>query len=631
MNLHFYSCYYYSLLIFFFFLFSPFLSSHVSGATSKENPFTPRASAIRHWNNRIYKVPRPGFLIEKASPLSAADSVRFTQLAATNSLSTQLDSLCKLGNLLCFPDPAVNLKKHSADDKFAAYSAENFVNYATVAAGGTNSFKNYSESENEPVNSFRRYSRDSAGHNDEFTAYGDEGNVVSETFNTYAAGATGGTGDFKTYSKDVNVPGMQFTSYSDEATGRVNSFGSYSDQANSGDQGFANYGKNGNGAANEFAAYGNNSNVVGSTFTGYGVGGNGANETFTSYGANGNVPENKFSHYDDGGNAGVESFTSYRDQSNVGDDSFTRYGKNSNIEKIKFKSYGESFNVGSDNFTGYGEGAKGQKIGFETYGENSNFKGYAKKGVSFGDYRNGSSSSSESVSLVAKGKMGNNKWVEPGKFFRESELREGNVMPMPDIKDKMPKRSFLPPSILSKLPFSSEKLGELKGIFRGFDNSSMENMLRSGVQECERAPSPGETKKCVGSVEDMIDFAVSVLGRSVEPRTTENVKGSKGDILIGKVGGINGGKVTKSVSCHQSLFPYLLYYCHSVPKVRVYQADILDTKTKSKINHGVAICHLDTSVWSPTHGAFLALGSGPGKIEVCHWIFENDLTWTIAD
>ncbi|KAB1201855.1 Polygalacturonase non-catalytic subunit AroGP3 [Morella rubra] len=129
----------------------------------------------------------------------------------------------------------------------------------------------------------------------------------------------------------------------------------------------------------------------------------------------------------------------------------------------------------------------------------------------------------------------------------------------------------------------------------------------------------------------MIDFAVSVLGRNLAVRTTENVKGSKQKVMIGTVKGVNGGKVTKSVSCHQSLYPYLLYYCHSVPKVRVYEADILDVESKAKINQGVAICHIDTSAWGPEHGAFVALGSSPGRIEVCHWIFENDMTWAIAD
>ncbi|KAE9454093.1 hypothetical protein C3L33_14005, partial [Rhododendron williamsianum] len=135
----------------------------------------------------------------------------------------------------------------------------------------------------------------------------------------------------------------------------------------------------------------------------------------------------------------------------------------------------------------------------------------------------------------------------------------------------------------------------------------MASILAAGVGECERAPSAGETKRCVGSVEDMIDFSISVLGRNVVVRTTENTEGSKKDVMIGKVNGINGGKV------------------------RVYEADILDPKTKAKINHGVAICHVDTSSWSAGHGAFMALGSGPGKIEVCHWIFENDMTWTTAD
>ena len=139
-------------------------------------------------------------------------------------------------------------------------------------------------------------------------------------------------------------------------------------------------------------------------------------------------------------------------------------------------------------------------------------------------------------------------------------------------------------------------------------------MMTDTLEECDRAPSEGETKRCVSSAEDMTDFATSVLGHNVVLRSTENVSGSKKEIMIGEVKDIDGGQVTQSVSCHQSLFPYLVYYCHSVPKVRVFEADILDPSSKAKINHGVAICHLDTSAWSPTHGAFLALGSGSGPV-----------------
>ncbi|GAY38886.1 hypothetical protein CUMW_040140 [Citrus unshiu] len=363
-------------------------------------------------------------------------------------------------------------------------------------------------------------------------------------------------------------------------------------------------------------------NTVGSSFTGYAESGNAANDSFKAYGVSGNNPHNNFKSYGIGANSAVAGFTSYRNGANVGDDSFQSYAKSANSGKVNFANYGKTFNLGNDTFKEYGKASVGRtSIGFKNYDMGRSFKEYTKGvPVTFAGYTN-LSSDANSV----------NRWVEPGKFFRESMLKQGNVMVMPDIRDKMPRRSFLPRSISSKLPFATSQLTQLKEIFRVRDNSSMERVILNALAECERAPSPGETKRCVGSVEDMIDFATSVLGRNVVARTTQNVNGSKRRVTISSVSGINGGKVTKSVSCHQSLYPYLLYYCHSVPKVRVYEADVLDVVSNAKINHGVAICHIDTSSWSPGHGAFVALGSGPGQIEVCHWIFENDMTWTSAD
>ncbi|XP_059656102.1 polygalacturonase 1 beta-like protein 3 [Cornus florida] len=593
------------------------------------NPFTPRASLIRYWKNQISNdLPKSEFLLNKASPLSAVELATFSRLADHNGLSAQLSSFCSSAKLLCFPDLLASLEKHDQNVNFASYHSKNFTNYGTSRPGGFDSFKNYSDNDNLPVDSFRRYSRDSVGHGDKFSHYAPDGNVVDQSFNTYGAAATGGAGEFKNYNHFVNVPNLRFTSYSDDSNGRKQSFTSYTEDSNSGAESFSSYGKNGNAAGNEFTGYGKNSNVMGSSFTGYGETGNSVGDTFTSYASMGNNPQNNFKNYGDGGNAAIDTFKNYRDQSNTGDDSFQSYAKNSNSEKVNFLNYGQSFNEGTDKFTGYGNGAKGQTVGFKIYGVNNTFKDYAKKGVTFGRYIN---QSSEVLASMATDGKPVNRWVEPGKFFRERMLKSGTVMPMPDIRDKMPVRSFLPRVISSKLPFSTSKLTELKQIFHAGDNSSMESILADGLSECERAPSPGETKRCVGSVEDMIDFATSVLGRNVEVRTTQNTNGSTRNVMIGSVKGINGGKVTKSVSCHQSLFPYLLYYCHSVPKVRVYEADLLDPKTKAKINRGVSICHLDTTDWSSGHGAFAALGSGPGKIEVCHWIFENDMTWTIAD
>ncbi|KAJ4973894.1 hypothetical protein NE237_007068 [Protea cynaroides] len=601
-------------------------------SVGQNNPFTAKASLIRYWNKKISNnLTKPDFLLSKASPLNAVQSSYLTKLAEdNNALSSHLQSFCSSANLFCFPDLGSSLEKHDSSVNFAVYLDKNFTNYGSSQLGGADSFKNYSDNVNLPVNSFRRYSRDSNHHDDKFANYGPNGNVVDQSFNTYGAGATGGTGEFKNYNEDVNVPNLRFTSYETNANGRNQVFSTYTDGANAGDESFVNYGKNGNGIPTDFSSYGKGSNVVGSSFTSYGEAGNGANDSFTSYAFDTNNPVNNFKNYGQGGNAATDSFSSYRDQANVGDDSFQSYDKGSNAGKVNFVNYGNSFNEGTDKFKGYGKGAIGTSAGFKIYGVNNTFTDYSKTGISFASYKK-NSPKSETESRTKAAAQSKNRWVEPGKFFRESMLKQGTVMPMPDIKDKMPKRSFLPRSIASKLPFSSSRISELKQIFHASDNSTMQKILQNTVKECERAPSPGETKTCAGSIEDMIDFTVSVLGQDVVVRTTENVEGSKKDVMIGTVKGINGGKITKSVSCHQSLYPYMLYYCHSVPKVKVYEADILDAKTKNKINHGIAICHIDTSSWSPTHGAFLALGSGPGLIEVCHWIFENDMTWATSD
>ncbi|ESW25627.1 hypothetical protein PHAVU_003G052000 [Phaseolus vulgaris] len=594
-----------------------------------KNPFTPKASVARYWDNHVRNtLPKPSFLLSKASPMTAADTATFAKLAAANTLSTRLPEFCSAAHLLCFPEVRPSLEKHTQDENFQTYNdGQNFTNYGTARGGGIDTFKNYSNDLlSIPVNDFRRYSRGAAGHEETFTGYASGTNVADQSFHTYGTNSAGGSGEFKNYSSDSNVPDLRFSTYSDSTAGRTQSFSRYSEDGNSGGQTFQSYGKNSAGAENEFTGYGTNSNVASSGFTNYGSKGTGPNDTFANYGVDMNVPEITFKSYADGTHGGTETFANYRDQSNVGDDTFQSYAKNTKEgTQVDFKNYGNSANPGTDTFKGYAKGAEGDhKVGFTGYGVNTNatFKDYAKEGVSFASYN--TSSSNLGGSLVKR-------WVEPGKFFRESMLKEGSVMGMPDIRDKMPQRSFLPRSILMKLPFSSSKIEELKSVFKVSDNSSMEKMMTDSLGECERAPSVGEIKRCVGSVEDMIDFATSVLGHNVGVWTTQNVNGFSKNVMVGRVKGMNGGKVTKSVSCHQSLFPYLLYYCHSVPKVRVYEADLLDPESKAKINHGVAICHLDTTAWSPTHGAFVALGSSPGRIEVCHWIFENDMTWTVAD
>ncbi|AQK52170.1 BURP domain-containing protein 12 precursor [Zea mays] len=618
-------------------------AARADGASPAVNPFTAKAAFIRYWNRKVpNNRPHPAFFVAKLSPLPAADSASFP--SALPDIRASLPALCTKAALLC-PGPATTdaaslTSGRRGGGPFKGYNNANFSNYGTGGVAGTDSFQKYSPDLNIAADSFRRYGRDSSGRADSFTSYEADGNVVTANFTSYAGGATGGSGSFAAYAAETNVPDSTFTNYDAAANGRGRSFASYSQEANHGENGFSGYGKNGNGVRETFKSYGNESNVLASGFANYGQSANGATDTFTGYGVEGNVPENRFRSYGAGGNAGVDTFKNYRDDGNVGDDRFTSYAKGANGGAAEFQSYGNSANPGSTIFKGYGEGTNpNHHIGFKEYaGENNTFKGYAKSGVDFKGYHNTTVSSSTAavltVSAEAAASMHHEhlKWSpEPGKFFRERELVAGNRMPMPDIRDKMPPRAFLPRAIAARIPFEPNAVSEAFGLPL---DTALGKAVASTVAECERAPSKGETKRCATSAEDVVDFAVEVLGDDIVVRSTASTAGGGGRVQLGAVAGVDGGRVTRSVSCHQSLFPYLVYYCHSVPKVRVYEADILaadGSGSGEKINRGVAICHLDTSDWSPAHGAFVALGGKPGEVEVCHWIFEGDMTWTVAD
>lgn len=597
-------------------------------AKSSSNPFTEKAALLRYWNRKIPNTSsHPTFLVSKLTPLSISEAAKFSTLAASDPfrLSSTLPSFCSAAALLCTAELTASLASHPRDSAFSKYENSNFTNYANSAGGGLSSFKHYLGNE-VPLSQFRNYGHGSGGHDDSFTKYG-PGNVdTGANFTSYGSSSAGGNDKFKTYANSTNGVALGFNNYATEGTGRITGFLHYGDDSNVGQQTFSSYGKRGSGTTSDFTTYAHKySNIIESGFAHYGQNAAGNDDTFTTYSEHANIPDNHFESYGSGTTAGIERFTTYRHQSNIGDDSFTSYEKGGNYGIAEFNNYGNE-SSGVDAFKSYGENATNGHITFNSYFEdNTTFKGYAKTGIDFKSYHN-SSSASQIHKEWRHPEL--NRLVEAGKFFRESSLKKGTVMPMPDIHDRMPPRSFLPRSIAGKIPLSVTAVTE---IFKFSTGTAMAKAVASTVADCERPPSRGETKRCATSAEDMIDFAVSVLGSDVEVRSTTNTNGSKGNILIGEVKGVKGGNITESVSCHQSLFPYLVYYCHSVPRVRVYEAEILAVATKEKINHGVAICHIDTSDWSATHGAFVALGPGPGKIEVCHWIFEGDMTWTVSD
>ncbi|XP_060214298.1 polygalacturonase-1 non-catalytic subunit beta-like [Lycium barbarum] len=66
----------------------------VAGDGENGNPFTPKGYLIRYWKKQVSNsLPKPWFLLNKASPLNAAQYATYTKLVADqNALTTQLQS-----------------------------------------------------------------------------------------------------------------------------------------------------------------------------------------------------------------------------------------------------------------------------------------------------------------------------------------------------------------------------------------------------------------------------------------------------------------------------------------------------------------------------------------------------------
>lgn len=104
---------------------------------------------------------------------------------------------------------------------------------------------------------------------------------------------------------------------------------------------------------------------------------------------------------------------------------------------------------------------------------------------------------------------------------------------MPDItNESTTARSFLPRSIADRIPFEAEAVKPLFGLE---PNTTLAKAVDETVAQCQSSPSKGETKRCVTSAEDMIDFAVAMLGDDIVVRSTVLPNGSGESIMIGKL------------------------------------------------------------------------------------------------
>jgi len=223
-----------------------------------------------------------------------------------------------------------------------------------------------------------------------------------------------------------------------------------------------------------------------------------------------------------------------------------------------------------------------------------------------------------------KGSSHHHDHPKPSIFFSEEELRPGTKLDthFPKTKDLTP---LLPRQVAERLPFSSEKINEILEIFAVKPKSENVEIVQKAINYCEEPVVNGEEKYCATSLESMVDFVTSKLGKNVDVITTEVEKETMSEKFWVKDGVKMISSDANVIICHHMKYPYVVFFCHQVVNTTAHLMP-LEGEDGSRVK-AAGICHKDTSEWNPEYIAFEILKIKPGTAPVCHLIPQGHLLW----
>jgi len=210
-------------------------------------------------------------------------------------------------------------------------------------------------------------------------------------------------------------------------------------------------------------------------------------------------------------------------------------------------------------------------------------------------------------------------------FFLEKDLHQGKEMKLHFTKNNQ-KSTFLPRKVADSIPFSSKNLPEIYNEFSVKPESMEAEIMKQTLNECEDKGVEGEEKYCATSLESMVDFSVTKLGKKVKAISTK-VSARESETLVQdyKIKVVKNLAANKVVVCHNQNYAYAVFYCHKIVGTRAYVVSLVGADA-AKVN-AVAVCHTDTAKWNPKHLAFQVLKVKPGSVPICHFLLEDHVAW----
>lgn len=211
-------------------------------------------------------------------------------------------------------------------------------------------------------------------------------------------------------------------------------------------------------------------------------------------------------------------------------------------------------------------------------------------------------------------------------FFRYDDLKPGKIQSMYFPKKDLSKApKFWPKEDADSVPFSLKELPNLLKRF-GFEPDSREGKAMKGtLRQCENPPLKGEIKTCATSLEAMLDFAQRVVGPELKACPTTWIKGPTVNYQnFTFLDNIEEIPSPSMIACHSMAYPYAVFTCHSLAGInKVFKIPLLAKDTGDRAD-GMAVCHMDTTLWWEGHVSFKYTKAKPG-VPLCHFIPFGDL------
>ncbi|OWM86636.1 hypothetical protein CDL15_Pgr015671 [Punica granatum] len=146
------------------------------------------------------------------------------------------------------------------------------------------------------------------------------------------------------------------------------------------------------------------------------------------------------------------------------------------------------------------------------------------------------------------------------KFFLEKDLTKGNAVTLHFTKSTN-LATFLPQQERNRP--NTKNLPEALKRFSVKPGSVEAELMATTIKECKEPGNEGEEKYCATSLESMVDYAESKLGKNMRALSTEIKKKNRMQKYqieedVKKI----MAEGSKYVVCHKQNYPYAVFYCH---------------------------------------------------------------------